>query len=240
MLALPIAFGLLAAEEPAWKAKSVPDWSAEDAQQVLTDSPWEKSVTPTLSKVASAPGSRPGRRGGFGGVGIGFPGGGIGGRRGGYGYPGGGNPNDTSQRGDTTHSQTPPTLKVRWESALPVREAELKTRDTNTPTIGEDHYAIAVYGVPSRLVNADSKSFVDELKKDATLKRDGKKEIKASSVEVFQREDGPVILYQFPHPKDKEIGSQDRRIEFDAKIGRLQFSQSFYTEDMVYQGKLEL
>jgi hypothetical protein len=239
VLALPIAFGLLAAEGPAWKTKSIPDWSAEDTQQVLTDSPWAKSVTPTLSKAASQPGSRPGRRGGFGGVGIGLPGGM--GRRGGYGYPGGsGNPPDTSQRGDTTNSQAPAPLKVRWESALPVREAELKSRDTNAPTIGEDHYAIAVYGVPSRLVNADSKSFTDELKKDAALKRDGKKDLKPSSVEVFTREDGPVILYQFARPKDKEITSQDRRVEFDSKIGRLQFTQSFYTEDMVYQGKLEL
>jgi hypothetical protein len=29
-------------------------------------------------------------------------------------------------------------------------------------------------------------------------------------------------------------------VEFDARIGRLQITQSFYTEDMVYQGKLEL
>ena len=238
MLALPIAFGLLAAEEPAWKTKSIPDWSADDAQQVLTDSPWTKSVTPTQSKAASEPGSRPGRRGGFGGVGIGFPGGG---RRGGYGYPGGGGyPNDTSQRGDTTNQTPPPPLKIRWESALPVREAELRARDTNAPTIGEDHYAIAVYGVPNRLVNADSKSFTDELKKYAALKRDGKKDLKPSSVEILQRDDGPVILYQFPHLKDKEITAQDRRVEFDGKIGRLQFTQSFYTEDMVYQNKLEL
>jgi len=227
VLALPIVFGLMAAEEPAWKTKSIPDWSADDARQVLTDSPWAKSVTPTLSRVASAPGSRPGRRGG-----VGFPGG----RRGGYGYPGG-----APRGGDPgSGANQPPTLRLRWESALPVREAELKARDTNAPTIGEDHYAIAVYGVPSRLVNADSKSFADELKKDAALKRDGKRELKPSSVEVLQRDSGPVILFQFPRPKDKEITSQDRRVEFDAKIGRLQFTQSFYTEDMLYQGKLEL
>jgi hypothetical protein len=34
--------------------------------------------------------------------------------------------------------------------------------------------------------------------------------------------------------------AQDRRIEFDAKLGRLQFSETFFTEDMTYQGKLEL
>jgi len=34
--------------------------------------------------------------------------------------------------------------------------------------------------------------------------------------------------------------SQDRRVAFDAKIARLTFTQSFYVEDMVFQGKLEL
>ena len=59
-----------------------------------------------------------------------------------------------------------------------------------------------------------------------------------TSVEVLQRDDGPVVLYLFP--RSKEITRQDKRIQFDARIGRLQLTQSFYPEDMTYQGKLEL
>jgi len=101
-----------------------------------------------------------------------------------------------------------------------------------------DHYAIAVYGVPSRMASGDSKSLANQLKKQAAIKRDGKKDLKPSSVDVLQRDDGHVIVYLFP--RSKEITRQDKRVEFDAKIGRLQFAQSFYVDDMNYQGRLEL
>jgi len=47
-----------------------------------------------------------------------------------------------------------------------------------------------------------------------------------------------VIVYMFP--KTKEITQDDKRVEFDAQIRRYQLTQSFYTEDMSYQGKLAL
>jgi hypothetical protein len=55
---------------------------------------------------------------------------------------------------------------------------------------------------------------------------------------VLQREDGPVIVYFFP--RSAEITKQDRRVEFDAKVGRLDISQAFWVDEMVYQGKVEL
>jgi len=238
LLLFSAAIGLGAADTAAWKSKQIPEWTLEDAQQVLSDSPWTKTVMPTLSRSSNDGQSGPdnGRRGrwGGGGIGIGYPGGGIG-RPGGY--PGGGRSRRDGDDGDRTNSQ-PPDLKIRWESALPVREAELKARDTNAPTLDENHYAIAVYNVPRRMADADSKSLADQLKKQAALKRDGQKDLKPSSVDVIQREDGPVIVYLFPRSKD--ISPQDRRVEFEARIGRLEFSQSFFLEDMVYQGKLEL
>src|SRR5207245_7106811 len=121
---------------------------------------------------------------------------------------------------------------------LPVREAELKARETSAPTLDEDHYAIAVYGIPSRIAGGDPQSLASQLKKQAVIKRDGKKNLKPSSAEVLQREDGPVIVYLFP--RSQEITRQDKRIEFDAQIGRLQLAQFFYVDDMNYQGKLEL
>ncbi len=116
----------------------------------------------------------------------------------------------------------------------------MKARDTSAPTVDRGFYAIAVYGVPNRMANPDSKSLADQLKKEAALKRDGKKDLKPSRVEVLQREDGPVILYLFAILKSKAIEQQDRRVEFEAKAGRLEFSQAFFVDDMVYQGKLEL
>lgn len=40
------------------------------------------------------------------------------------------------------------TLQLRWESALPVRLAELKLHEIEPPTLPGDGYRIAVYGVP--------------------------------------------------------------------------------------------
>jgi len=230
---LAVSATVLAADE-AWKDKKVADWSDDDAQQVLTASPWVKSVTPSINR-SSNNGQRRSRGGiGMGGVGLGIPGmgGGMGGSRrgGGGGYPQGGD-------NDSTYTE-PPTLKLRWESAMPVREAELKTKDNDAPTLDQDHYAIAVYGVPTRMLGGDSQHIEDQLKKKASIKRDGKKDIKPSSVEVLQRDNGPVIVYLFP--RTKEITAEDRRLEFDVEAGRLQFTQSFYVDEMKYQGKLEL
>jgi hypothetical protein len=245
---LPISVALVCAADQPWKDKQVAEWNADDAKQILTDSPWAKTVKPTMDRSAQSnqrrSGGGMGRGGGIGmgGVGIGLPGMG-GGRRGGMGgpggggYPGGGRRSGTDDGTGTDYNEAAP-LKVRWESALPIREAELKARDTSAPTLDADHYAIAVYGVPSRMAGGDTKSLANQLKKQATIKRDGKKNLKPSSVEVLQRDDGPVIVYLFP--RSKEITRQDKRVEFDAKIGRLQLAQSFYVDDMNYQGKLEL
>lgn len=238
---LPVSI-LLAAGGQSWKDKPITEWSDDDTKQILADSPWAKTTQPTMDSSANN-GERQSRgmgRGGgigIGGIGIGLPGMGGRGRRGGMGNPGGGHPGGTSGGNGTDYGQRP-VLKLRWESALPIREAELKSRDITAPTVDESHYAIAVYGVPNRMVNGDSKNLAGQLKKQAAIKRQGKKDLKPSSVEVLQREDGPVIVYLFP--RSNEITRQDKRIEFGAKILRLQLSESFFVEDMTYQGKLEL
>jgi hypothetical protein len=248
---LPISAALLTAADQTWKDKPIAEWNDGDARQVLADSPWVKTTTPTLGESSGGGQRRStgglGQGGGInlGGVQIGLPGlGGIGGQRGGRGgsggggggYPrGGGAPRDSRDGAD---SSEPPSLTLRWESALPVRSAELIVRDENAPMPDEGHYAIAIYGVPSRMAAAGSRTLTDALKKQASIKREGKKDLKPSSVNVLQREAGPVIVYLFP--RSKEITRGDKRIEFDAQVGRLEIAQSFYVDEMVYLGKLEL
>jgi hypothetical protein len=246
-----IAAASVLATAQAWK-KPVPEWTADDAHEVLTDSPWTKTVTPTME--LSNDGDRGRRGGGPGGgnIGIGIPGiGGIGrpGRYPGGGYPGGGYPTGRNPGGsypggsypggdDKRESTSPPTLSLRWESALPVREAELKARETDAPTINEKYYAIAVRGVPPRMLRNGGHVLESELKKQAVLKRPGKKDVKPSSVEVHEREDGPLIIYLFP--KSAEITNSDREVELDVQIERLKFGATFETAEMVYDGKLAL
>ena len=133
-------------------------------------------------------------------------------------------------------NSTPPTLTVRWESALPVQQALLRTHDADAPSIDEGHYAITVMGLPTRLANNPQMS-EKELKGHAQLKRNGKK-IKPSDVRVLSRDQGLVIVYLFP--RSKEITQKDHDVEFGAHMGRFEITEQFQPTEMVYNGKLEL
>jgi hypothetical protein len=215
------ALSLLAAStaDDTWKAKRAADWTDVETKQILTDSPWASMVTPTVSKTEP-------RQSGHRGVLVGVPG--IPRRRGQT-----QDPNDIPP----ATNETPQPLNVRWESALPIREAELKARETNAPVVDEDHYAIAVYGIPSHLAK-DPQGFGDRLKGQATIKREGQKDLKPSHVDVIPRDDGVVIVFLFP--RIKEITPKDSRAEFNAQIGPFQVTQSFHVDEMIYQGKPEL
>ena len=97
------------ADQP-WKDRPVPEWTESDARQILSDSPWAKSVT---AKVNRTPNNQQGSRGGIGIGGIGIPR--MGGRGGGMGRRSTPPPPD---------SGAPPTFTLRWESALPVQDGE--------------------------------------------------------------------------------------------------------------------
>ncbi|MGB9458866.1 MAG: hypothetical protein WCB12_22670 [Bryobacteraceae bacterium] len=223
---------VLTAGPEAWKDKPIAAWTVEEARQVLTDSPWAKTVTPTPNgsggpgqqRVGMGPGGI-----GIGGIGIGVPGlgrhGGMGGSRRG------------STDGGSPDSGPMPTLTLRWISAMPVSAAELIVHEMNAPSVDENDYAIAVYGVPNHTINGDPNSLGAELKNHAAIKREGKKDMRPSSVEVLMHDEGPVIVYLFP--RSNEITRKDK-IEFSAEIGHLKFAQDFFPAEMVYQDKLEL
>jgi hypothetical protein len=129
-------------------------------------------------------------------------------------------------------------LIVRWESVLTIRAAGIKVGVVEPPTLEGDGYRIAVYGVPGGFYKKDPKSLGNPLKKEAALKRAGKKDVKPSSVEVFQREDGLVVVYLFP--LSAEITRKDGLVEFVARIGRVGVAQQFNIDEMQFRGNLEL
>ena len=132
----------------------------------------------------------------------------------------------------------PITLKLRWESALPVRLAELKSHEVEPPTLEGDGYRIAVYGIPGGDFKGDPKELGKPLKSLAALKREGKKDVRPVSVEVFQRENGLVVVYLFP--LSAEISKKDGQVRFEAQIGRIVVAQTFDLSEMEFMGKLEL
>jgi hypothetical protein len=128
-------------------------------------------------------------------------------------------------------------LRVRWESALPVRAAEMKIPESGTPIAFDDGYCIAVYNLPGTYFG-DPKRLGDHLKGMALIRREGKRDVRASNAEVYQLDSGVAVFYVFPHSAN--ISAVDRVVEFDAQIGRLAISQFFHLEEMQIQGSLAL
>jgi len=230
-LAVPVA-----ANAQDWRTKPADRWTEADAKQVLTSSPWVKVVPARIAARQTEDELRSGGQ-------MGQPKG--------VGYEG----VDKDNRGPkidpknilvpaganerTPRSKVQPlTVKLRWESALPIRLAELKAREIEPPTLDSDGYAIAVYGVPGVYFKDDPKKLGYPLKDEAFLKREGKKDVKPISVEVFQREDGLVVVYLFPF--SAEISKNDSLVRFAAYIGRVVVDYSFDVTQMEFQGKLEL
>ena len=214
---------ILTAADQAWKTKEYPDWTEDDAKEVMTNSPWAKSVVATPVKSTGQTGQSANHRGriSFGGLGIG--------RTGRHGSDDGAKASSPDQ---------PATLTLRWESAQPMREAELKARDIGAPDVADDFYAIAVYGIPRGTIKDDSKDRQDELKDLAVLKREGKKDLKPTRVDILLRDSGPLVVYLFS--KSAEVNWRDHSMTFEAQISRYKFSQAFSTDDMTFHGKLEL
>jgi len=221
---------LLTAADAPW-TKAVSQWTEEDARQILTASPWVRDVRAGIVRRLGEDELRDaGQMGQQHGVGYD----GVDPKNSGPKLPADILANNRSPRS----LPRPITLKVRWESAFPVRMAVLKAGEIEPPALG-DGYLIAVYGVPDAGFKGDPKQLGTPLKKDAALKRAGKKDVKPSSVEVFQRADGSLmVLYLFP--LSAEIQRADGSVEFAASIGRIVMSQSFDLADMKFLGKLEL
>jgi hypothetical protein len=112
----------------AWASKDPSQWSSEDVDKLLNDSPWAKHVSASAQAGQRGGGRGMGRMGGgMGGMGggMGMPGGmggggGYGGRGGGGGYPGG----DDTSSGSGGGAPRSIDATLRWESALPVQLAE--------------------------------------------------------------------------------------------------------------------
>jgi hypothetical protein len=221
----------LSGDGPSWQKKTIPQWDDQDAKQVLADSPWVKSVK--LERVRDL--SKFQRRDG-GNMSAGVPP-----------YVGSFwlDLSALSLFGSGKESPTVAFLRqlqpelgnvvVRWESALPVRAAEQKAGEVSAPAWDGDYYAIAVYDLDPPF----HWNLANELKGVAFLKRDKKKDLKPSRVQILTHDNGLVTaVYLFP--RSAGITTGDSNVRFMAQIGRLFVSQFFFPEDMQFQGKPEL
>jgi len=225
----------LSAADPAWQNKPAGLWTEEDIQQVLSASPWVKDVravvTRRLTEEELRTGGQMGQPTGVGNEGV---------------DPKGSGPsvsaNILTGPGDADRSARslprPITLKLRWESALPIRIAEFKSHTVEAPTLDGECYCIAVYGIPGGGFKGDPKELGKPLKNLAVLKRSGKKDVRPLDARVFQLETGVVVVYTFP--LSAEITRKDGQVRFEAQIGRIVVGQTFELSQMDFMGKLAL
>jgi hypothetical protein len=253
------ALGLSAAD--VWN-KDYKQWTDDDVQRVLTNSPWAKKATATLQSQGSGNGSqgsggypgggggRGGGMGGMGGMGGGFPGGG------GMGGMGGGR-----RRGGQNPTAEKENVIVRWDSSMPVKEALLKQQygsklpDPTDPNYtldkpGKD-YVISVSGLrmSSRRDSSDDDS--DDSRQGSTdkmrstllastqLMPKGKSAIDPDDVKVTQQSDGSATA-QFFFPRSPEIDLDDKEVTFLTQTGRMKIETKFKLKEMVADGKLAL
>ena len=192
---LMLAAVSLTAADPVWKSKPSVQWTEEDVQQVLAKSPWVKEVsavvTRRLTEDQLRDGGQMGQPLGVGNEGV---------------DPKGSGPKVspnifTGPGGDDRSARSLPrpiALKLRWESALPIRIAEFKSHAVEAPAVDGEGYRIAVYGIPGGGFKGDPRELGKPLKNLAVLKREGKRDVRPVSAEVFQLESGVVVVYVFP------------------------------------------
>jgi hypothetical protein len=221
---------LLSGSVPSWEQKTISQWDDQDAKQILADSPWVKSVK--LERVRDL--SKFQRRDG-GNLSAGVP------PYVGFfwldlsafsGLFGNSNPEELEIERASRWQPQLGNVVVRWESADPVRAAEMKEGEAS-PAWEGDYYAIAVYDVAPPF----KWNLANELRGLAYLERDKKKELKPARVQILPRNKGRIaIVYLFS--RSTKIGN-DSNVRFVAQIGRMFVSQFFFPAEMQFQGKAE-
>lgn len=220
---LPCSALLLMAADTSWRAKQIDQWTENDARQILARSPWVQKATPgLLPKQSEAARRQGGKMGGSQGPSVqSLTVGGLFGTA-------------------PTHAVRPSlqkALEIRWESAGPVRAAEIRIHEEDSPEVPSGTYAIAVYDVPG--LDIGQKGLAGDLRRDASLGREGKKLLKPSQVDLLPQANGlTTVVYLFP--RSEPITLEDKRIMFTAVFDHVAVAQYFYTKDMQFNGKLEL
>jgi hypothetical protein len=262
LLALATALGLWAAD--FWVSKPYTEWSEKEIQKMVTDSPWTAKtsvdVTAPPARGGAADAGTPGRggRGGArsgpqgdainsdpgidGGGGGGFGGGGIGGPAG----PGAG----AGGAGGGAGGMSAPVV-IRWQSALPVKQAMMKSRYGNEVSTSaeakkvlerEEQFYIIYLGT-SPMAARGLQGRKDALLQSTSLNVKGKPPIKPTDIQFSPPQPGqpqaPAEAY-FLFPRTAPLTLEDKEVEFVTKINSSNVKSKFKLKDMVLNGKLEL
>ena len=246
--------------EDFWIKKPYTEWTEKDAAKLLQNSPWAHEVSINLGQASDSQGGGGGgrgRRGGGGGPGGDMAGPGTNGPAGGggdisgpigagIGEPGGGGRGGRAQ-GEMGGGVVPTMMvNVRWQSALPVRQATVLTQlgrekvdsDQAKKFLAQElpGYLVGIAGLPPRMSQVSAAELTERAKSSVHLLRKDKDPIAAESAIPSPKD--RAIYFMFP--KTSPITLEDKEVEFAAKIGSLEVKRKFKLKDMVVGEKLEL
>ena len=200
-----------------WNQQKPGDWSPAEVKELLTKSPWAKDASiDDRGDVGLLGGPRSG-----------------GGRRGER--PG------TPASGSSSGPPPKITWKaiVRWESALPVREAMKKSALTDV----RDFYVLNLIGnLPSAIPTgggANEEQALSYLKQSTVLQHKGD-EVHLDHVMPVAENEFSQAGTLFYFSRMLALMPEDREATFLTKIGPLDVKCKFALKDMLYHGKLEL
>jgi hypothetical protein len=206
-----------------WLDKKPADWTEEEIRQMLTKSPWAKDAS-IFDNAAHKVVARAPRAGGI------FRGGAP------VTAEGGGNPLPTV--GSTGNWSA----TVRWDSALPIRDA-LKS----PPLKGSDeNYIIALTGeIPAVDLPSDDDSASERQQKLDVIKESTRLERKNDPLELQQvkvapRTHGSPAGTWYYFSRVFPIVPEDKQVIFVTRVGPLEVKCKFTLRDMIYHGSLEL
>jgi hypothetical protein len=205
------------ASKEFWNEQKPSDWTDAEIHQLLNQSPWAKegSISDTT------------RRGSLGSPAAG----------GGAGVGGGGR--RTARSTASTRTSTPGTgpqvtwkATVRWESALPVREALHRGAPDPLP----EDYILNVFG---EVPGADPDSGFAILKDNTTLEHKGD-QIKLNRIELAPGNSVSEAGTLFYFSRLLALKLEDKEAIFTTQLGPLKVKCKFPLKDMLYRGNLEL
>jgi hypothetical protein len=229
---LPLLLMCVAAQLGArnsWQSKPYTQWTSEDVLTMLKDSPWAKDAVPKVRKAKGEDDIQSNCSGTTGPTALPSS----------PNNPEIGNVVKTLGK-DSCTTDGDHRVTVRWDSALPVRQALSKQGwplSERTPA----SYIVTVAGLPGAgeymgpMVSAAVER-LDQLVAATSITIKGKPALTPEKVE--HGIDGASLLFTFP--RTSAISLDDKEVEFVTKIGAMEVRRKFKLKDMVFQGKLEL
>jgi hypothetical protein len=218
-----------------WEKKPYTKWDDQEIARLLIDSPWAKEVIIKLPRdyVPAPPAAPPpaSLSGVTGQTSVAASSG-----AGPLGY----------SVGKKTQSLPPgATVRVRWESAEPMRQAIARTLYSAGSNKALDlvlnhppGYVIVIDNIPPYLESARFGSLQADLMASATLRPGKHNAIHPSSVVVSANSGGLVVKMLFP--SDEPIRFEDREVVLEAQAGISGIRCVFQLNQMLFQGKLAL